>query len=167
MTLEAICVSARTVDEQILMAFKGQMEKLGIEINVATYETNTWFETGLSGEFDISVNDTYAFPQDPQVFAAAMLDYGLDNPAQQGLVQKLEIDNNIRTILTTVDEDELRGAYGYVLTTLQSKAVNLPLSNMHEIAVYNGNKIESFQFFDDPTYCNVRSVVLKEGVWTG
>lgn len=161
LVLEAICLSDRTIDEQILMAFKGQMANLGIEVNVTPYESAVWFEKGLAGEFDISVNDTYTFPQDPQVFVAAMLDYGLDNPAQQGLSQKSEIDTNIQTILTTVNENELKNAYAYVLTTLQDEAVNLPLSNMHEIVVYNSDKIESFQFSDDPTYCNAGKIILK------
>lgn len=162
LTLEAICMSERTIDEQLLTAFKGQMAKLGIEVNISPYETNKWFELGLSGEFDISVNDTYAFPQDPQVFVAAMLDYGLDNPAQQGLAQKADIDANIETILTTVDENTLKNAYAYVLTTLQDEAVNLTISGMHEIAIYNSEKIESFVFSDDPIYCNVSKIVMKQ-----
>lgn len=161
LTLEAICMSERTIDEQVLMAFKGQMAEIGIEVNVSPYETNTWFEIGLMGEFDVTVNDTYSFPQDPQVFVAAMLDYGLDNPAQQGLSQKPEIDAQINALLTTVDEEVIENAYAYVLSTLQSEAVNVPISNMTEIAAYNGDKIERVYFADDPATCYVNKIILK------
>lgn len=165
LTLEAICMSERTIDGQILMAFKGQMAEIGIEVNVSPYENATWFEIGLAGEFDISVNDTYAFPQDPQVFVAAMLDYGLDNPAQQGLSQKPEIDAQIHNLLTTMDEGVIQDAYTYILTTLQSEAVNVPVSSMHEIAAYNAEKIQSVYFSvyfaDDPATCYVNKIILK------
>lgn len=158
--LDAICMSDRTIDEQILMAFKGQMAKIGVEVNVASFENTVWFEMGLMGEFDISVNDTYAFPQDPQVFVAAMLDTGLDNPAQQGLAQKPEIDERIAAMLTTADENVIRDSYGYVLSTLADEAVNLPLCNMREIVAYNAGKIETFVFWD-AGHCAVDRIVLK------
>lgn len=161
LSLDVIYMSERTADEQILMAFKGQMAEIGIEININGYETMTWFEKGLMGEFDISVNDTYGFPQDPHVFIAAMLDYGLDNPAQQGLEQKPEIDKQIMAMLNTTDDEVIQQAYSYVLTTLQNEAVNVPLSNIREMAVFNSNKIESVRFSDDPTCCDVCGVVLK------
>lgn len=161
LTLDAICMSERTIDEQILLAFKGQMAELGIEVKVAAYEMNTWFEIGLSGEFDVTVNDTYAFPQDPQVFVAAMLDTGVDNPAQQGLAQKPELDAKIEAMLTTVDESVIQDSYDYVLTTLAAEAVNLPLTNMRELVAYNKDKIESFWFSDDVAHCEVTRIVLK------
>ena len=114
-------MSEHALDQQILMAFKGQMAQIGIEVNVLAYETNTWFELGYSGEFDISVNDTYGFPQDPQVFIAAMLYYALDYTAQQGLDKKAEIDEKIGAMLTTADESVIQDAYTYILTTLQEE----------------------------------------------
>ncbi|MGL6200949.1 MAG: ABC transporter substrate-binding protein [Lachnospiraceae bacterium] len=161
LSLEVIYMSERTADEQILMAFKGQMEEIGIEIVINGYETNTWFEKGLMGEFDISVNDTYGFPQDPQVFVAAMLDYGLDYPAQQGLSQKSEIDSQISAMLSTADETIIRQAYEYVFTTLQDEAVNIPIANKKELAIYNSDKVESVYFADEAAYCDISKIVMK------
>ena len=161
LALEAICMSERAMDEQILTAFKGQMEEIGVEVLVSAYETNAWFEKGYSGEFDVSVNDTYGFPQDPQVFIAAMLDYGLDYPAQQGLPEKPEIDRRINTMLTTADEEVIQEAYTYILCTLQEEAVNIPVSGMREIAAFNGDKIESVTFMNDPSTCYVSGIVLQ------
>lgn len=161
LSLNVIYMSERSADEQILMAFKGQMAEIGIEININGYETMTWFEKGMAGEFDISVNDTYGFPQDPHVFIAAMLDYGLDNPAQQGLEQKPEIDAQITAILNATDDEVIRQAYQYILTTLQKEAVNLPISNIREMAIFNSDKIESVHFSDDPTCCDVSGIIQK------
>ena len=161
LSLDVIYMSERSTDEQILMAFKGQMTEIGIEININGYETMTWFEKGLMGEFDISVNDSYGFPQDPHVFLAAMLDYGLDNAAQQGLAQKAEIDAQITAMLNTTDEAVLQQAYTYVLTTLQNEAVNVPTTNIREMVVFNSDEIESVSFSDDPTCCDVCGITLK------
>jgi nickel transport system substrate-binding protein len=115
----------------------------------------------MAGEFDITVNDTYGFPQDPQVFLAAMLDYAVDYPAQQGLAQKPEIDAQITVMLNTTDEAVIQQAYTYVLTTLQDEAVNVPTTNIREMAVFNSEKIKSVHFSDDPTCCDVCGIVLK------
>ena len=161
LSLDVIYMSERSMDEQILMAFKGKMAEIGIEINIDGYETMTWFEKGMMGEFDISVNDTYGFPQDPHVFLAAMLDYGLDYAAQQGLAQKAEIDAQIAAMLNTTNGDVIQQAYTYVLATLQDEAVNVPTTNIREMAVFNSEKIESVNFSDDPTFCDVCGIVLK------
>ena len=161
LSLDVIYMSERSTDEQILMAFKGQMAEIGIQIDINGYETMTWCEKGMAGEFDITVNDTYGFPQDPQVFLAAMLDYAVDYPAQQGLEQKPEIDAQITAMLNTTDEAVIQQAYAYVLTTLQDEAVNVPTTNIREMAVFNSEKIESVHFPDDPTCCDVCGIVLK------
>lgn len=161
LNLEVIYMSERTADEQILMAFKGQMAELGIDIKISGYETMTWFETGLQGQFDITVNDTYGFPNDPQVFVAAMLDYGMDNPAQQGLSQKPEIDKQIKQMLATADEAVISGAYKYVLTTLAEEAVNVPVTSMKELAMYREDKIAAVHFADDAAYNDISRIEMK------
>lgn len=161
LSLTVIYMSERSADEQILTAFKGQMAEIGIDIRIQGYETMTWFEKGLAGEFDISVNDTYAFPQDPYVFIAAMTDYGVDNPAQQGLSQKPEIDARIFDMLSTTDEGKIQEDFTYVLTTLQEEAVNIPVSYLKELCIYNTDKIQSVSFDINGVFLDVSKIVLR------
>ena len=161
LALEVIYMSERSADEQILMTFKGQMASIGVDIIISGYETMTWFEKGLMGEFDISVNDTYGFPQDPHVFVAAMLDYGLDNPAQQGLSQKSDIDSYISAMLNTTNPNVIQEAYTFVLATLQDECVNIPTTYLHEMAIYNTNVVAGFSFSADPAVCNLTELVLS------
>jgi nickel transport system substrate-binding protein len=160
LTLQAIYMSDRSTDQQILMAFKGQMAELGIGVEIQGYEAMTWYEKGMAGEFDITVNDTYGFPQDPHVFVAAMINYGVDNPAQQGLVQKPEIDRRVKDLLATVDEARLRQDYTYILRTLQEEAVNVPVSYLKEMVVFNSEKIKSLSFNDNAIFIDIGSFVL-------
>ena len=159
--LEAIYQSSKPVDEQILMALKGQMADLGIDMNIQGYETMTWFEKGMSGEFDLSINDTYGFPQDPQVFLTAMLDDGLDKVSQQGLAEKQKIDEHITSMMQTVDENVINEDYRYILTTLHKEAINLPVSYAKEMAVYNSSVIESMIFDDNPNVLDITGIKLK------
>lgn len=161
LTLTVIYMSERSADEQILTAFKGQMAEIGIDIQIQGYETMTWFEKGMAGEFDLSVNDTYAFPQDPYVFLAAMTDYGIDNPAQQGLSQKTEIDAHIANLLSSTDEAQIQEDFRYVLTTLQEESVNISISYLKEMCVYNTEKIESVSFDINGVFLDVSRIVLK------
>ena len=161
LSINVIYMSERATDEQILMAFKGQMAEIGIEVNIQGYETMTWFKNALAGNFDITVNDTYGFPQDPNVFIAAMLDTGADNPAQQGLPEKTQIDAKINAMLSSNDEKVIQDAFTYVLTTLADEAVNVPITNIRELAVYNSEKIQGVRFSDDPACFDVTALVLK------
>ena len=161
LSLTVIYMSERSTDEQILTAFKGQMEEIGIDIQVQGYETMTWYEKGMEGAFDISVNDTYAFPQDPYVFLAAMTDYALDYPAQLGLSQKKEIDAHIFDMLSTTNEEQIQEDFRYVLTTLQEEAVNVPISYLKEMCVYNTDKIRSVSFDINGVFLDVSKIVVK------
>lgn len=163
LTLHAVYMSERSIDEQILMAFKGQMAELGIGVEIQGYEAMTWYEKGMAGEFDITVNDTYGFPQDPHVFIAAMIDYGVDNPAQQGLAQKPEIDRHVKDMLATVDEVRLRQGYAYILRTLQEEAVNVPVSSLKEMVLFNSEKIKSVSFSDNAIFIDIGRFVLNDG----
>lgn len=161
--LTAIYMSERSADEQILTALQGQLAEIGIELQIQGYETMTWYEKGMAGEFDISCNDTYSFPQDPYVFIAAMKDYGVDYPAQQGLVQKEEIDARILDMLGTTDEKKLQDDLAYILTTLQEEAANVPLSYLKELCVYNTEKIESVPFDSNGGFADISRVILHQG----
>lgn len=90
-----------------------------------------------------------------------MIDYGPDNSAQQGLVQKAEIDSHINDMLTTVDEAQIQQDYTYVLTTLHDEVVNVPVSRTRERIVYNSEKIESAGFLDDNMYRDYGNLILK------
>jgi nickel transport system substrate-binding protein len=154
-------MSERSADEQILTAFKGQMAEIGIDIRIQGYETMTWYAKSMAAKFDITVNDTYAFPQDPYVFIAAMIDYGVDYPAQQGLSQKAEIDARIMDMLGTIDEGKIQDDFTYILTTLQEEAVNVPVSYLKELCVYNTGKIQSVSFDINGVFMDVSKVVLR------
>jgi nickel transport system substrate-binding protein len=110
-------MSERSADEQILTAFKGQMAEIGIDIRIQGYETMTWYAKSMAAKFDITVNDTYAFPQDPYVFIAAMIDYGVDYPAQQGLSQKAEIDARIMDMLGQKTMESIKLSHFYIRFT--------------------------------------------------
>lgn len=156
--LEAIYQISKPVDEQIFMALKGQMAELGIDLNIQGYETMTWFEKGMAGEFDLSINDTYGFPQDPHVFLTAMLYDGLDRVSQQELAQKQEIDSHIMSMMQTVDEAVISEDYRYILTTLHEEAINLPISYAREMAIYNSSVIGGISFDDNPNVLNVSDI---------
>ena len=158
--LRAIYQSAKPIDGQILTAVKGQLADIGIDLVLQGYETMTWFDTGTSDAFELSVNDTYGFPQDPHVFLTAMADDGLDKTSQAGLVQKARIDACIAGMMSTVDEDAIRDDYRFILTTLHDEAVNIPISYAREMAVYNSEKVKDIAFADNPYSLDMTRVIV-------
>ena len=160
LVLHAIYQSSRPADEQILMAFKGQMHELGIGVEMQGYETMAWFEKGMEGEFDVSVNDTYGFPQDPHVFLTAMLDEGLDKSAQRNLKELPELTQHIQSMMSTVDEDTLEDDYAYVLRTLHDESLYVSISYVRELAVFDSDKIGGYVFADEALRMDMTSLKL-------
>lgn len=160
LVLRIIYQSSRPSDEQILMAFKGQMSELGIGVEIQGFETMAWFERGMEGAFDVSVNDTYDFPQDPHVFLTAMLDDGLDKSAQQNLAELPELTQHIQSMMSTVDAATLEDDYEYVLTTLHDEALYVSLSYVRELVVFDSSKIEGYVFADEALRTNITALKL-------
>ena len=160
LVLQAIYQSSRPADEQIMMAFKGQMADLGIGVEMQGYETMAWFEKGMEGAFDVSVNDTYDFPQDPHVFLTAMLDDGLDKSAQQNLEELPELTRHIQSMMSTVDKDTLEDDYRYVLGTLHDEALYVSISYVRELVIFDSSKIASYTFADEALRTNMTSLEL-------
>ncbi|MEG6511745.1 nickel ABC transporter substrate-binding protein [Desulforamulus ruminis] len=161
LTLQMIYRTDLASDEDIVQAFKGQMRDIGIDIKATGYEMMTWYSKGLSGEFDLTVNDTYGVPYDPHTYISPMTNYGADYPAQQGLTMKKELDQKIGRLFETVNEEELQDVFTYVLTTLHEEATNIPLSYSKEMVIYNKSKIKDVEFFGLSNLIDVKAIHFK------
>jgi nickel transport system substrate-binding protein len=146
LSLELMYVTGRGAEEDIAKVFASQMKEIGIEIKLDGVELMVWGGRGFEGDFQLSFNATYAAPYDPHTYIGGMLSYSLDNPAQQGLSQKGELDSNIAKLFSTNDEEEIQAHYNTILKELHNSAIYLPISYQKQIALYNKGKISSVQF---------------------
>lgn len=161
LVLKMIYRSGYGSEEDIVQAFQGQLLEIGIDVKATNYEMMTWYRKGMTGAFDITVNNTYGLPFDPHAYISPMRNDGLDNPAQQGLAMKKVIDEKIVKLFETMDASEIQDIYSYLLSTLHEEAVYVPVSYMREVVIFNRNKIEDIDFNGLPNFVDIGKIKFK------
>ena len=135
------------VEEKTLAQFfQYEMSKIGIAIDIIGEEDQAHSDRLKSGKFDIAFNVSWGAPYDPQSFVSAMTSsvHG-DYMAQLGLTEKAEIDETIKKVLMSTNEEEREDYYRYIFTTLHKEAVYIPLTYERNRAIYSDH-IEHVDF---------------------
>ena len=129
-------VTEKTISEYL----QSEYQKLGISMNIHGEEEQSYRDNMKAGNFDMVFNICWGMPYDPQSSLAAMRApvYG-DFAAQQGLVDKDQIDRAITDILTSTDETRRQELYSFVLTRLHEDAVYIPLTYECNKALYTSD----------------------------
>lgn len=108
---------------------QADLRKVGIDVALVGEEANSLAARQRSGEFGMTLGETWGAPYDPHSFLSSMrVPSHADYQAQSGLPMKPEIDARIGQVLVTVDEAKRQQLYKEILTTLQEQAVYLPLT---------------------------------------
>lgn len=150
LTFGLLYCNDRVTEKNIAEYLQNEYAKIGIEMEIHGEEEQSYRDNMKSGNFDMVFNIAWGTPQDPQSSMAAMRApvYG-DYAAQQGLVDKAEIDQAITDILVSTDETERQTLYKFVLTRLHDDAVYIPLTYECNKALYT-NKLSGVGFSANP-----------------
>lgn len=137
MVLSLLYNSDSVTEKTIAEYLQSEYGKLGIQLDIKGEEEQSYRDNMKAGNFDMVFNICWGTPYDPQSSLAAMRQpvYG-DYAAQQGLVDKAEIDQAITDILVSTDETERQELYSFVLTRLHEDAVYIPLTYECNKAIY-------------------------------
>ena len=139
--------SDNVTDKTIAEFYKGELAKIGINLEIIGEEAQAHSDRAKSGNFDIIFNESWGKPYDPQSFLAGMRETSVhgDYEAQKGLKEKEQIDEAIVNALEATTEEERQEYYTYVLETLHEEAVYIPLTYETNRAIYS-NKIKNVTF---------------------
>lgn len=146
LSLNLMYVTGRGAEESIAQVFASQMKEIGIDVKLDGVELMVWGSRGFEGDFDLSFNATYAAPYDPHTYIGGMMSYSLDNPAQQGLEDKKDLDEKILKLFSINDEKEIKNCYDSILKQLHESAMYIPISYQKQIALYNKDVISTVEF---------------------
>lgn len=158
LSLNLMYVTGRGAEESIAQVFASQMKEIGIDVKLDGVELMVWGSRGFEGDFDLSFNATYAAPYDPHTYIGGMMSYSLDNPAQQGLADKKELDEKILKLFSINDEEEIKNCYKSILTQLHESAMYIPISYQKQIALYNKEVIDTVEFPSIPGQLDMRLI---------
>ncbi|MBZ7987336.1 nickel ABC transporter substrate-binding protein [Campylobacter canadensis] len=118
----------------IAEVMQSQLRQIGINLILNADESTIFYKRQRTGEFDMTFNETWGAPYEPEIFMASMIAPShADYMAQKGLKQKALIDSNIEKIAQTMDNEEKIKLAKEILTILHDEAVYIPI-------VYTTNK---------------------------
>ena len=124
----------------IAEVIQGDLQEIGIKINMIGEEPDANMNRQKTGEFGLVFNETWGAPYDPHSFCSSMRTPShADFQAQAGLSMKGEIDAKISEVLLSTDETKRQELYRYILTTLHEQAVYLPLTYVRGVIVHRNN----------------------------
>ncbi len=139
--------NANSVPEKMIAEYlQSAWAEIGVDLRIKGEEEQSYRDRQKAGDFDIVFNISWGTPYDPQSFLNAMRTtvYG-DYAAQQGLKEKVRLDETIVKALTSTDPKERQEFFSYALTTLHNEAVYIPLTYERNRAVFS-DRLEGVGF---------------------
>ncbi|RSL32363.1 nickel ABC transporter, nickel/metallophore periplasmic binding protein [Salibacterium salarium] len=136
--LNLVINATDTIQKSIAETLQGDLQKVGIRLNIISEENQSYLQRQKSGDFHLIFNTTWGAPYEPHTFLSSMRQPAhADYQAQLGLPMKKKIDQKIHDVLLTTDEKRRQEMYAYILRTLHEQAVYLPVSYSSNMAVYH------------------------------
>ena len=129
LSIDICFVGIDSVQKTVAEALQGELRKAGIRLVLIGEENDSFYKRQKDGDFGMIYNDTWGAPYEPHAMVSSMLvPSHADFQAQSGLPMKKELDEKIREVLISTDEENRKTLYREILTTLHEEAVYLPLT---------------------------------------
>lgn len=136
--LDLSFLSTNPIHKSMAEVIQSDLVKMGIDVRLSAEEMHTFVNRWKTGEFDLTIAETWGAPYDPHSMMSSMRSVAhADYHAQSGLPMKKEIDAAITKLLLEKDRKTRKSLYEYVLKTLHEQAVYLPITYLSSIAIYH------------------------------
>lgn len=152
--------SLSSVDDAVL-AIAAQMKKVGFDTSIKGSDMMSWYGEMMAGNYELSFYYTYGSAYDPfTVMTNINPELGADPVAAQ-FAAFLPDSGIIKELDSTDDTERVQEIYTQVLQTISDQVLAVPVSYMHELALWNDSVISGYDFCSDPSYIYVPAVHLK------
>lgn len=129
LAIDLVFVGKDPMMKAIGEVIQGDLQKVGIRVQLLAQEEDAFEKRQLTGEFGMVFNVTWGAPYDPHSFLSSMrVPSHADYQAQLGLTAKPELDAKIGEVLLSTDRVKRQRLYTEILTLLHEQAVYLPIS---------------------------------------
>ena len=143
-----------------MLAIASQLGKVGFKVDVSDMDMMTYYTASMSGDYDIIHYRTYGGSFDPFTIITNMDPAVSADPVAvqfasflpEGIVSELDCSS---------DESRINEIYKTILTTIPDEALCVPFANTVELAAWNSDKINSYEFCSDSQYVEVSGIDLK------
>ena len=147
-----------SLDDAIL-TIGSQLSEIGFSITPSGADMMTWFGTVSSGDYAITIYQTYGGAYDPSTQVTNMnSDIGADPVAMQ-VPSFLEGGNAlIAELNSTSDLNRVQEIYAEILGTIADKVLMIPISYTREFAAWKSEVITGYDFYPDSRYVVVAGI---------
>ena len=141
-----------SLDDAIL-TIGSQLAEIGFSITSSGADMMTWFGMVSSGDYAITLYQTYGGAYDPNTLVTNMnSDIGADPVAMQ-FSSFLEGGNAlIAELNSTSDLNRVQEIYAEILGTIADKVLMIPISYTREFAAWKSKVITGYDFYPDSRY---------------
>lgn len=153
--------SGTAKSDDMLLTIASAAKEAGINITLSPLDMMTYMTELTALNYDMVCSTTYGVPYDPYTTIINIMTSAQDGALSGGLSHLEDGDEILAEMLTIVDTNELAEQYAFVLNALYDNSSYAPISAMSELAVFNAEVIESYEFFGRPINIYVANITLK------
>ncbi|WP_127485788.1 nickel ABC transporter substrate-binding protein [Paenibacillus ehimensis] len=151
-----------TMVDDLMLAVAAQWKEIGMDIRLNGMEMTAYYSELQNNNFTIAYGMTYGSAWDPYTSITNMKPGQKSNYAAAQALELVEDGSKIINALNvTVDRNEIRKTYDFILREIHDNAILLPLSYTKEVAVYNKSKIKDYTFNGQLAYIDIAAISLK------
>lgn len=145
--------------DDAVLAIASQLAEIGFKIIPAGTDMMTWLGGLSSGDYEITMYQTYGGAYDPSTVVTNMNPDTSTDPIAMQFASALEGGNTLLTELeSTSGLNRVQEIYTEVLGTISQKALVVPVSFTREFAAWNSKAMAGYNFFFDSQYVNVAGI---------
>ena len=153
--------SFATLDDAVL-AIAGELEDIGFGVNIVGSDMMTWYGSMMTGEYDVNLYYTYGGSFDPYSLITNIQPDNSTDPVAMLWAPYMENGALIDRLNAETDQNNVQAYYNEILSTIADECLAVPVTNAHDLAVYNTDKIAGYSGNEsDPQYVLIYGVELK------
>ncbi len=158
LTLSYTYWSDISLAQEMALAIKTQLAKVGIDAETTGQDQMTWWTEGVAGNYDITTWNTEGSYTEPHKFLQETLGADPHAVSLQALDNYEDYAAAVNKFSTTAEPDAVQDAMTTALTISNDNVIDLPISYSKDIVVYNTSKIAGYTFSSVPQFFDINSV---------
>lgn len=144
--------------QDIALAIKTQLSKIGIDITTTGQDQMTWWTEGVAGNYDITTWNTEGSYTEPHKFLQESLGADPHAVSLQALKDFQSYSDAVNMFSTSADSKIVQDSISTVLNISNDNVIDLPISYSKDLVVYHSSKIAGYTFSSVPQFFDIKNV---------
>lgn len=142
-------IAENSTSDNAMLFIADQLTAVGIEVKVSGMDQMSWFGSLMQGDWGLSFYHTYTPSYDPYTIMSNMdIEMQADPCAWQVSLVLPDGDKIFKELNLCTDQERIQEIYDYVLESIYSQSIMVPIYEKYPPAIFNTNKIMSVDMGD-------------------